>query len=539
MDSRWREESIDLLKELSAITSLTHRRLLRLLVESRGELDLSQTDWTPSERRKLLKWSEAFDWLDRGPDNAPTLSVAPEFFGILAEALTDVPRRLPKSRRSQAHNYDKDALDVLLSDMAKRGSVRLLAEFTKSEQALLLSAHDQGDCEFFAVEEWRACPLEETKLGPLVRLKTKFISRRAVPKVASWLEPNYNLLLGTLSTLGLAKRGELKFRIDLSLKKSIERQIFSPEEHPDRAFPIPELPPMKLILAGLERGKFIKREGRKAVFLKEDSLTCTDDLLSLLHHFAGVLDLPSSHQGIAPICDHAFRFLFQQNAPLFLTDPLEVGLNEWIEDTERFSSAVEGWPHWTLLDLKAACWPRIVPLANALGLIEIGLDHLGAPLALRATKMARATFQESVGNLARLDGRQIELETDLFKLAEAALIAPLTMEKQRIRWHLGKKPAAIESIRDFLMAFDQDSATEAWLKSLKSKQTMVKARARSWYVLEVESAELADRVAASEILQNIILERITPTVFLLENASCLTDSYKRELKRLGLDLEAH
>ncbi|MDF1664564.1 MAG: hypothetical protein P1V97_22585, partial [Planctomycetota bacterium] len=324
MLERWREESFDLLKELSAITSLTHRRLLRLLVESRGELDLSHTDWTPSERRKLLKWSEAFDWLDRGPDNAPTLSVAPEFFAVLAEALSDVPRRLPKSRSTQKLSYENEALQVLLAEMAKRGSVRLLAEFTKSDQAILLAAHDQDDTEFFAIEEWRACPIEETRLGPVVRLKTAFLTRRVAPKVAKWLGPNYDLLLGALSCLGLAKRGELNFRIDLSLKKSIERQIFKPGEQTQLAFPIPEVPTVKLILAALERAKFIKREGRGAVLINETPLQNTDDLLSLLHHFAGVLDLPSSHQGIAPICNHSLRFLFNHNGSLFLTEALEV-----------------------------------------------------------------------------------------------------------------------------------------------------------------------------------------------------------------------
>ncbi|MDF1664563.1 MAG: hypothetical protein P1V97_22580, partial [Planctomycetota bacterium] len=199
---------------------------------------------------------------------------------------------------------------------------------------------------------------------------------------------------------------------------------------------------------------------------------------------------------------------------------------------------LDSWPHWTLLDLKAACWPRIVPLANALGFIEIGVDHLGAPLALRSTRLARATFQEA-SNMARRHGKEIELETDLFKLLEAAFIGPLMMDQQKILWRIGKNPAAIEDIRDFLMPFKLDDETKAWLKSLKAQKKTVKARARSWYVLEIESAELADKVAESELLQDIIIDRVTPTVFLLKNASSLTDSYKRELKRLGLDLEAH
>lgn len=535
MRDRSRRESLDRLRELSGITSQSHRRLLQSLVKARGELDLSQSEWSPSERRKLLKWSESFEWLERGPDNAPTLSVAPDFFPFLAEALSNVPRRLKRSRSRPPETYKQHELEDLLSEMAQESPIRLLAEFSEDEQKLLLSAQNSGDSKGFVIEEWTNCPLEETRLGPVVRLINQDFSRRTAPKVAKWLPPNYQLLLGSLNALGLARRGELQFRIDGTLKKSIERQILGEREGLPLAFPVPEVPKVTLILAALERGKLIQRSGRRAEILEERPLQSSRDLLSLLHNFAGVLDLPSSHRAIEGICNESFRFLFERRSPLYLTEALDVGLNEWIEETEKYGPELEATPSWSVLDLKAACWPRLVPLANALGLIEVGLDHLGAPLALRPSGLVRSTFQDFSGNKASRQGRNIVLETDFFKLVEAALIAPVHGEEKSFLWRLGKSSEAAEQARDVLMAFDLEDDTMTWLRSLK---TQVKARARRWYVLEIESAELADQVAESATLQEVILDRVTPTVFLLKNETCLTESVRRELAALGLDLDA-
>jgi hypothetical protein len=544
MDGHWSQDPQDIVEQIAALKSESFLKLLRQLVRAGGELDLFKTGLEPEERRQCLKKAADLDWLRCGPDYAPSLTILPQAFPLVAATLDAVPREIPASGCWTANFKVKasaDELRSLLSEAADWGGVKLLAEFSASQRATLIGAlADPNTPSPYSLVNLEACPIEERLKGPCLLLSADYQREIFAPQFARWAPQCPHLLLATLSLLGLAARGELQVKQDGFLRSAPRKKLEQCLRGFEPIFPIPETNLPEALRLSLEQNKIIEPAHHGSCFTlsNPEFPSHTEDIVNLLHRLASLLNLPDAHPAIVPICDEALRKLLRNGQVQSLTEALDDALLQWVHEQERFHISIKGeeeTPNWSLIDLKAACWPRLVPLANALGLVDIALDHLDAPVALRPSTLALESFGFlDLRPTLKKASKHFEISGDIFLLRQAADIAPLGANKEGIQWFLPTKIGLNSKVTDLLDRLELNEPCQEWRKGLRSR---VQARARRWLVLEVDKADSADRIAQSSILQPILFERLTPTVFLLSHPQCLDDKMKDEFGRLEIDLD--
>jgi hypothetical protein len=528
----------DIVEDIAGIKSSALLNILRLLIKNGGELDLIKSGLSPSERRQAMAQAASYDWIECGPEFAPCLLIKPDYFSTVAATVEAVPKQFKRSRTSKAKTapIPEQSLLPILNGIADLGGLKVLAEVPEPERRQLIEHHDhpwsQGH---YSIQMLRSCPLEESVKGPCVLLSLDFFAEPSALSFHCWAPASPHVLLASLSTAGWIRRHELPLKRDQSLKKTSRKKIEALLSGFDPVFPIPDTKLPLTILLSLGRSGICALKNGQWTVKRQPCLSNSDQCLQLLHSFATTLKLPDSHPDIAPICNHALRLLLSAPQAQTLTSALDRALLHWIHDQERFSAPRESPGHWSLMDLKAACWPRVGPLAHFLGLVDIALDHLKAPIALRPSDIALRTFARDAanGSLSMRSGA-LELSADLFTLAKAASIAPLFPARSFVQWKVPKRPGHIEELQELGQSLELDDSCKAWIKSFKS---CMRARARNWFVLEVDKAETADKIAQSLILQRIILEQLTPTVFLLTSPASLTARVRAEFKRLDIILD--
>lgn len=548
-DSLWSPESIarqlaDL--QRSELWSESLGAALVQAVEQGGWADLSEV-LNIKQRRRLRRHFEDFDWLQLGPEPAALLTIAGGAYATVASALLSIPKlqspwlRLPEAGPHDTPHDTPPERQATLRELAGRGGLSLVAELPEEHRQPILAEE---------VSEWSVGVLipglfSDSNRGPWVAMAPELYQRhRPSPVAESWQSQAPWLFLSARTLMDAARRGQLNRTRKGTLSKACLRRQQLADLEPKLSHPL-DLSPAESVLEILQHARLLEaqqnfvRLGPAAQDFQ--ALAAKAQLELLIRAGLEVYDLGAS----PALVDAAFESLRRLlNAPqeLKLDEPARLIILRSLRDGSLPSLADE---NSSFHDLAARLWPLTVPTWERFGLVECGLNARGFPVSCRPTAFALALYDcESLPPERRVS-RSRQASMLLFEGPSHPCLAELTSSGRFLTfasptvWKADPSPETwSQAAGALLKCFEVYEAPPDLKAEVKAAhKPRVLGRARSWYVLEVASADLVDQLERLPGLENAILERLTPTVLLLTGPSALTTKVQQAITELGIDLQ--
>jgi len=484
--------------------------LLRAIVLVGGEQSLHDAE---GETLKLARRLAArFDWCSLGPEpDLPIACLDPDALRYLGEIVAGTPRRLPAPNLPpSAPSRPTGQLREALKRAAEAGGLLPIARLPRELWKALI-ANPEGLNGLARLAEGRP-DHPDLKAGGLLILEPATLHelRNRRPPLR-WTSPGPGLAIAAwtlaadiasgkaLRTRGGAPRAWARKLVEglrpsqavypprLRDGESVELAIALAQTLAGASSPEAELIP--LLLASLRELLAVAPAGARARTL----LASCDQSLSSLPE-TGIDLLPRS-----AVLDE-------------LLSALKLGLPPEGEAQEDFEETV------------AELWAASIPVYEALGLAEIGLDEDGLPVAVRASHAARSLLGAVPGARPRAiltEQRPAQLgillsDAPLSTLLRIATRAALSCAEGGA--FLARIPPASIFAEGGPTALLAPCDLGPKLKALGGTgSSLLRARLRRWLVLEIPSADLADALAEDPRLASLIQDRITPTVLLLKD----------------------
>lgn len=530
----------ELSAELAALSE-EQRALLAEAIARGPEADPYALRWTAARTGQVARLAAELPWLSIGPDHAPVLRFELGAYDILAAGLRGLPRLArrkltPPSPDLDALSQAPSELALALRELAARGGFCPLASLSEAA-ARVLGRKSSSASPFLSVGRSPALPSRDRQRGPWALLSPEAFAALAPPppRPERWIPACPWLSLAIAALAGAARRGELAGRGPRRRGLALAAALLPTAE---ACFPPAELERAELAWEAALRAELIDSRGEPGptleIFLIERPL---NRLRRILAGAARALGLVDFHEEVAALGQAALVFLADHPRPMALDGPLRGGLLAHIRARIGGEQEAEDLGGWGTEDLAAAAWPLTAPLLEALGLAAIARDHLGAPCSLTSTPFLRGLLAPEERPSLQVQGDEARValaEKSLGPALGLALLGGLRREERGAALRLSRaallargRPAAEAALGELVAP----QAARAWLGAGPI------ARARSWFVVEVSSAELADALAAHPVMEGRLLDRVTPTVLLLFGPDSLDEPLRQVFDELGIALE--
>jgi hypothetical protein len=362
--SNW--DSAEIAGELAAL-EVWQREALAAVLRADGCLDLGRV--SPEAREALIKLASALSFLDSGDDPAEqgrVLRIIDGAWPALCAALEGTERRRRKASEEpiQIGLSPPPSSSKALEDLVQHGGLCRWGVFDKAQRQQLSEAAQspwgRGRLSFF-----------ETRRGLVLALSPQaYLELDARPRAESWLPARPDWALSAISVLGLAERGELKLHRSGAFTKT-QRALLgldlltSSEPH---AWELIEAE--AFLLDTLLRLGWIDSSGTATENAPPRQASALELLRGLRRGLLLALELrdePSAEKALLGLCGGRAQSLTCALDRVLLTELWENSSNSDDEFEDR----------------RLRSWVQVAPIAVALGLAELGLDALGAPVSLK------------------------------------------------------------------------------------------------------------------------------------------------------------
>lgn len=553
-DPRWWNAD-SLTRELEALAPEL-RRLLAEALAGDGSLELTLGLTSAEARARVRAGLLDLGWVTVGPEPAAVLTIARPAREWLASALIGSPRLERHARPRLATEPDRDAAEVTLAryrarpeaerealrEVARRGGWCSSAALDERSRRVLIEA--RPDLDFALARLEQALPAERGR-GPVALLSPHLLLLLGdPPRSATRIRGAPGPLLATATLSGLLDRGRLRPRKRGGWRKRDLAELA-------RLCPAgpgpwcPAEPAAALLEIAIEAGLLTLAEGeiQRGPALDSHQLAPPTRRAERLRAAAArraLSELDSGREAVLEMTESSFDWLDITPRALGVDELdrvlLLARLGEVLRSGSRLDEAAE------LDDLAAGLWRAGTPWLAWLGLVDLGMDHLGAPVSLRPSEFLRAGLSgdegEAAVELLTADGRSDRVALGI-PSARARLLwrcaeeGELEQQAERLVWRPTR--ARLEVLRGRLEAL-APGAFDA-LPRAPERSEITTVRARRWLILDVPSVALADRLAELDELKPGVVDRITPTVLLLRGPEVLDDALRDRLAELGVAIE--